>query len=107
MCVCVCVMCHVCVCACSCLSVCVTMCVHVCSEFLKDKREMGAADGAEQSQVKLLADLKRAREGLLYSEDKVESLTEGLQARDKVRVLLKGSQPACHCLLALMRSDLY
>jgi hypothetical protein len=46
---------------------------------------MGTAMEIDQSNTKLLADLKRMKESLFYSEDKVSSLTERLQIRDKVR----------------------
>lgn len=59
--------------------------VNFLSEYLKEKKVMGTAMEIDQSNTKLLADLKRMKESLFYSEDKVSSLTERLQIRDKVR----------------------
>jgi len=50
---------------------------------MKDRKIMGTAMEIDQSNAKLLADLKRMKESLFYSEDKVSSLTERVQMRDK------------------------
>ena len=64
------------------LSIIMLMCVLV--EYRRDQQMMHKSINMDQSNAQLLEDLKRVRESLFYSEDKVESLKERLQERDKV-----------------------
>jgi hypothetical protein len=56
-------------------------------EYPKDKKLEDVDVDADGSHARLLGDLKRTREGLLYSEARVQALTERGQERDKVVVL--------------------
>ena len=62
----------------------IIMLMFVMVEYRRDQQMMHKSINMDQSNAQLLEDLKRVRESLFYSEDKVESLKERLQERDKV-----------------------
>jgi hypothetical protein len=64
----------------------VRVCVNAAAELLKEKKLVGAALDPDpgQGKAKLLVELKRTKDSLFYSEDKVESLTGTVQDLEAV-----------------------